>query len=73
MQFFDWKLDFPEVLNPNLTNNKDGFDIVIGNPPYIGQKGNKNYSNHLKNPQNGKIFMSANKIFIIILSHKASN
>ena len=41
LQFFDWKLDFPEVLNPNLTNNKDGFDIVIGNPPYIGQKGNK--------------------------------
>ncbi len=34
---FDWKLDFPEVLNPYLIpdNNKRGFDIVIGNPPYI--------------------------------------
>ena len=34
--FFDWKLDFPEVLNPYLVENKDkqGFDIVIGNPPY---------------------------------------
>lgn len=31
---FDWKLDFPEVLNP-LVNNNCGFDIVIGNPPYI--------------------------------------
>lgn len=31
---FDWKLDFPEVLNP-LLNEKTGFDIVIGNPPYI--------------------------------------
>lgn len=31
---FDWKLDFPEVLNP-LINEMTGFDIVIGNPPYI--------------------------------------
>ncbi|NLE06077.1 MAG: N-6 DNA methylase, partial [Crenarchaeota archaeon] len=32
---FDWKLDFPEVLNPYLNNGKGGFDIVIGNPPYV--------------------------------------
>lgn len=32
---FDWKLDFPEVLNPYLTNVNGGFDIVIANPPYI--------------------------------------
>jgi len=38
---FDWKLDFPEVLNPYLTNGDGGFDIIIANPPYIGQKGNK--------------------------------
>jgi len=31
---FDWKLDFPEVLNP-LVNEVTGFDIVIGNPPYV--------------------------------------
>lgn len=31
---FDWKLDFPEVLNPYLVNGNGGFDIVIGNPPY---------------------------------------
>jgi hypothetical protein len=31
---FDWKLDFPEVLNP-LVNEITGFDIVIGNPPYF--------------------------------------
>ena len=31
---FDWKLDFPEVLNP-LVNEVTGFDIVIGNPPYF--------------------------------------
>lgn len=32
---FDWKLDFPEVLNPFVAGNNAGFDIVIGNPPYI--------------------------------------
>lgn len=31
---FDWKLDFPEVLNP-LVKKEWGFDIVIGNPPYV--------------------------------------
>ena len=35
LDFFDWKLDFPEVLNPFLVSSKGGFDIVIGNPPYI--------------------------------------
>ena len=33
LHFFDWKLDFPEILNENLNPNP-GFDIVIGNPPY---------------------------------------
>lgn len=28
--FFIWKLEFPEIFKQN-----DGFDIVIGNPPYI--------------------------------------
>lgn len=30
---FDWKLDFPEILN-DAVSDKKGFDIVIGNPPY---------------------------------------
>lgn len=34
-EHFDWKLDFPEVLNPYLANGNAGFDIVIANPPYI--------------------------------------
>lgn len=32
---FDWKLDFPEVLNPYLVSDNAGFDIVIANPPFI--------------------------------------
>ncbi|MGL5717667.1 MAG: Eco57I restriction-modification methylase domain-containing protein, partial [Paraclostridium sp.] len=35
---FDWKLDFPEVMNP-LVNEVTGFDVVIGNPPWVSMKG----------------------------------
>ena len=34
LHFFDWKLDFPEVMNEQVVENV-GFDIVIGNPPYF--------------------------------------
>jgi adenine-specific DNA-methyltransferase len=34
LNFFDWKLDFPDVLNENINPNP-GFDVVIANPPYI--------------------------------------
>lgn len=34
LNFFDWRLDFPEVLNEQINPNP-GFDIVIGNPPYV--------------------------------------
>ncbi len=34
LDFFDWKLNFAEVMNKDVASNV-GFDIVIGNPPYI--------------------------------------
>ncbi|MBL0200331.1 MAG: N-6 DNA methylase [Chitinophagaceae bacterium] len=40
LNFFDWKLDFPEVMNEQVAE-KVGFDLIIMNPPYIGEKGNK--------------------------------
>jgi len=47
LHFFDWKLDFPEVLNPILVNGNGGFDIVIGNPPY-GNIFNDFFKNYLR-------------------------
>lgn len=32
---FDWTLDFPEIMNRTIAGESTGFDIVIGNPPYI--------------------------------------
>jgi adenine-specific DNA-methyltransferase len=40
LHFFDWKLDFPEVLNEQINSNS-GFDIVIANPPYIKEYTNR--------------------------------
>ncbi|MCX6335008.1 MAG: Eco57I restriction-modification methylase domain-containing protein, partial [Bacteroidia bacterium] len=33
---FEWRFEFPEVLDDN--GNFRGFDVVIGNPPYIRQE-----------------------------------
>lgn len=38
-RFFHWKLEFPEVFyEENKTKENLGFDVVIGNPPYIRQE-----------------------------------
>jgi type I restriction-modification system DNA methylase subunit len=34
--FFIWKLEFSDVFS-----NQGGFDVVIANPPYVGESGNK--------------------------------
>lgn len=38
-KFFLWHTWFSDVFS---RDDKEGFDIVIGNPPYIGSKGNEN-------------------------------
>lgn len=47
LDFFDWEICFPEVLNEQIAD-KIGFDIVIGNPPYVEAKKLKPISQELK-------------------------
>ncbi len=39
---FDWEKEFPQVFNPSLRSaaaeKQSGFDVVIGNPPYVDIK-----------------------------------
>jgi very-short-patch-repair endonuclease/type II restriction/modification system DNA methylase subunit YeeA len=44
---FEWRFEFPEVLN----NNGDfvGFDVVIGNPPYISMSKIKDQTSYFEN------------------------
>lgn len=44
---FEWRFAFPEVLDND--GNFIGFDFIIGNPPYIGEKGNKDKFIPIKN------------------------
>lgn len=48
--FFPWKLFFADAFE------KGGFDVVIGNPPYVGQKGNKEKFQEIKNDNLGRRF-----------------
>lgn len=44
---FEWRFEFPEVLNGD--GNFVGFDVVIGNPPYIGlEQFSDSYRNYFR-------------------------
>jgi hypothetical protein len=39
---FKWEEEFPQIFNPSLRGTKQsGFDVVIGNPPYLVVKGGR--------------------------------
>lgn len=42
---------------------KDGFDLVIGNPPYIGEKGNKEIFRQIKQSKIGRFYQRKMDIF----------
>ncbi|TVQ85123.1 MAG: class I SAM-dependent DNA methyltransferase, partial [Bacteroidetes bacterium] len=56
---FEWRFEFPEVLD----NEGDfiGFDVVIGNPPYIRQEELGDLKNHLQAKYN--VFAAGGDIF----------
>ncbi|HBS85672.1 MAG TPA: type II restriction endonuclease [Bacteroidales bacterium] len=56
---FEWRFEFPEVLDDN--GDFVGFDVVIGNPPYIRQEELGELKNYLQN--NYKVFISGGDIF----------
>lgn len=73
---FDWHKEFPNVFNTPLLNkergrgevetNPQGFDIVIGNPPYLRIQGlQENYENQIKYFQSK--YKSATKRFDLYL------
>lgn len=43
---FEWRFEFPEVLNNQ--GEFEGFDVVIGNPPYIRQEEVKEFSKYFE-------------------------
>lgn len=56
--FFLWKLEFSDVFR-----QKGGFDVVIGNPPYVGEKGNKEVFQSIAKGNLGKFYMGKVDLF----------
>lgn len=64
---FEWRFEFPEVLDEE--GNFVGFDVVIGNPPYIRQEELKSIKQYLSNRY--QVFVAGGDIFYYFyeLSH----
>ena len=64
--FFVWELEFSEIfkgINP-------GFDIVIGNPPYHGEKDYAHVFDPIKNTALGKKFYQGKMDLYYFFFHK---
>lgn len=64
--FVLWQLDFARVFR-----EKGGFDIVIGNPPYVGEKGNKEMFRSIAATKFGKRFYQGKMDLFYFFFHKA--
>lgn len=63
--FFLWKLNFAKVFK-----EKGGFDIVIGNPPYVGESGNKEIFRPIAKTNFGKRFYMGKMDLLYFFFHK---
>lgn len=72
LHFFDWKLDFPEIMNEQVAD-KVGFDIVIGNPPYIGEKGNEIIFQEVQKTKLGKNYYTRWMDYFYFFFHQGIN
>ena len=60
-QAVEWRFEFPALLDEN--GDFTGFDIVIGNPPYIQLQANKGILADLYGKQNYKTFVRTGDIY----------
>jgi adenine-specific DNA-methyltransferase len=60
---FEWRFEFPEVLNDE--GEFVGFDVVIGNPPYIRQEEIKEFKPYLKTQF--KLYTGAADIYVLFI------
>lgn len=63
--FILWQLYFPRVFRDN-----GGFDIVIGNPPYVGESGHKELFREIANTEFGKKYYQGKMDLFYFFFHK---
>jgi len=66
--FFLWKLYFIEIFQ-----GQPGFDILIGNPPYIGEKDNKSKFQNVRNASSLKKFYQGKMDLFYFFFHQGIN
>lgn len=67
ISFFDWKMMFTEVFD--VEDGNGGFDIVIGNPPYIQLQANGGRLANLYKPRKFKTFSSEGDIYCLFYEY----
>lgn len=70
-EHFDWKLDFPEILNPLVANGKSGFDIIIANPPYLKERNNAHIFDEVNQSYLGSKWHQGKMDYWFYFLHKA--
>lgn len=68
--FFDWKLDFPEIMNKQVAE-KIGFDIVITNPPYLKERDNAHIFDVVNRSKIGQLYHQGKMDFWYYFLHTA--
>jgi len=66
---FNWQQEFPQIFNPSLRGGttkqsadvKQGFDVIIGNPPYVRAELLTNYLGYFE--KNYSVYHSASDLF----------
>ena len=66
-EVFDFEIYFSEVFH-----RKGGFDVVIANPPYVGEKGHKEMFRELRTGALGKFYQKKMDVFYFFF-HQALN
>ena len=64
--YFLWKLNFAKVFR-----DKGGFDVVIGNPPYIGESGHKEIFRPIAQSTFGRKYYMGKMDYYYFFFHKA--
>lgn len=65
---FDWKKEFPQVFpasHSERSEESQGFDVVIGNPPYVNLSNFPNFQNYFSN--NYKVYSGNSDLYVIFI------
>ena len=71
-RFFHWELEFPEIFYfEDHEKENPGFDVVIANPPYLGEKGHKEIFREISGNPWGKKYYQGKMDILYFFFHRS--